>query len=166
MSGGNIQAGVFRKRLINQVFITRITTGESLGSEQEPYTASLLVASWYEQLYQFVTPWPASLAAITSVAQTSCRVVSGSLKILVAYRQHSDGGFSGWDWGPQDCTVTPSTMQGVEDRQWDSWTFANGVYTLPAKAAVCVQASLINCKLGDGTLARWQASIVLEPTRS
>jgi len=163
MSGGNLRAGVSKKRLVNQVYLTRIETGTGgVGSVESPYLLNMRVGNWYENMYVWVCPWPASLVGLTASGQIHYRVEQGSLQVELAFME-KDGTWLDWTWGPGDCVVTPDRMAGVADWQWDAWTFERGVYVLPAKSALRVRLSLVDCVVGDGSLCRWQSCVVLEP---
>jgi len=165
MSGGNIRAGNPKSRSVHQAWYCRIITGEGLGTEEEPYYHSMEVSAYFSYHAILEIPWKASLVGLAWVAQPLYRVEAGTLQVETSYITYPDGEFVGWDWSPQGCIVTPQTMQGAGNIQWESWTFDNGDYVVPAKAGIGVQLKLIGCKLGDGTPARCQVQVVFEPTR-
>jgi len=146
---------------MDQVFLTRLETGEGLGSPGSPYYVELRVGNWYEMIYGWVCPFQASLVGLTASGQEGYRVTQGSLGVEVGVMEE-DGTWLGWDWGPAGCEVTPARMAGVADWQWDGWCFERGLYVLPARSMVRVRLALEDCMLGDGSGCRWQCSVVLE----
>ena len=165
MSGGNIQAGIHRKRFIHQEFFVDLTTGEGLGSQQTPYTPSMQTSYFGSRHELVVVPWQASLVGVVSLCENDFRVEDGSLQVEVSYWAYPDGEWQGWWWSPNNCIVDEETMSSVGDMQWEAWTYDNGEYLIPAKAALAVRLVLVDCKLGDGTATRWMVQIVAEPTR-
>ena len=165
MSGGNIRAGNPKTRSLHQAWYCRITTGESIGTEQEPYHHSLEVSAYESAITILEIPWKSSLVGVSWMAQPLYRVEAGTLEVQVGYITYPDGEFAGWEWGPPGCVVTPQTMQGAGNIQWESWSFDNGEYVVPAKAGIGVRLELIECKLGDGTWGRSEVQVVLEPTK-
>jgi len=162
---GNIRAGNLRARSIHQEWYARFATGQGLGSEEDPYEQylSLSVHDSYHTI--LVMPWKCSLVGVVWVAQPLFRVEAGTLKVEVGYMEYPDCEFSGWDWGPQNCIVTPATMEEGGNVQWEAWTFDNGQYVVPAKAGIGAQMALVGCKLGDGSTAVCQVQLIFEPTK-
>jgi len=150
---------------VHQAWYCRIATGESLGTEQDPYYHSMEVSDYESNITILEIPWKSSLVGVSWMAQPLYRVEDGTLEVQVSYITYPDGEFGGWEWGPEGCVVTPQTMQAAGNIQWESWSFDNGEYVVPAKVGIGVRLKLIDCKLGDGTWARSQVQVVFEPTK-